>query len=87
MKTITYNIGGRELRLDIDFERGAIRTVEGIDAPSADEEAALAAAAALALLDYEAEPVHDKENGSITIKPRATAWNNPALGLIASKFK
>lgn len=87
MKTIEYKIGGLELKLEIDFESGTIRSAEGVDVPGAEEEAALAAAAALALLEHEVEPVHDKENGTITIRPRATTWNDPALNLLAAKFK
>lgn len=85
MKTLTYQIGGQTLTLTLDTERGTILEARGQDAPTDRELAELTAAAALALMEHEVEIVHDEEPGVITLKPRATAWNSPALALAVRK--
>lgn len=49
--------------------------------------AEVAAVAALGLLQYELEVVHDDEEGIITLDAHRTAWNNPSTLMNPRKAK
>ena len=85
MKNFHFKIGDQYLGIEIDFDNQKIVSVEGLDEPTAEQESILAAVAALALMEHEVEVVHDDEPGVITLKPRVTAWNSPALALAAAQ--
>lgn len=81
MRTFKYNVDGRELSFTVSELHGTVTqfTVDG-EQPVLSEEkmAEVAAVAALGLLQYELEVVHDDEEGIITLDAHRTAWNNPS---------
>lgn len=80
MKKIVYHIGGQEIaiRLSGADVRVTEVTVDGqVPAVSPDDMPAYAAAAALALLEYEVEEVHDTEADILTLGRKKSPWSSP----------
>ncbi len=81
MKTLRYRVGSHDFRITLREKDGSVVSVTTDGQPHrppVDAMPRYAAAACLALLQYEVEEVHDDEQTGITITYNGGSWSDPA---------
>ena len=79
MKVYKYNIGGKELVINVG-RPGKIASISYDGSPlgaTEEEMPRYAGVIALALLQYDAAEIHDEESGVITVETSDSQWNSP----------
>lgn len=80
MKYFKYVVGGKELVIKLDEDKQTVADIK-VDGealrPTEEEMPRYAAVMALALLQYDAEVIHDEEEGVLTIKSEHENWGAP----------